>query len=349
MLLFALPAALLLLTLGSDPDEWPCWRGARGDGLSHGTPWASTGKTLWTAEIDLGYSAPCVSQGRVVTYGFDATRSVDVLRCLDAETGAERWRDEWPGELRANQHEGGTLSTPAVADGRVFAVSSSGLASCFDLADGTRRWQVDLAARHELDPGYYGFAGSPVLADGRLLVAVGRALALDPETGATLWASEPLNALYSTPVALEIGGARRLALFSQDALHLLDSATGAPLAAFPWHESERLVNAATPVVAGERLFVSSAYDHGCALVEFGPDGPRALFKNRAMRNKMAGCILIDGHLFGFDESVLKCLDLEGNERWRVRGFGSGALSGGDGKLAVLTSSGELVIDRKSVG
>jgi hypothetical protein len=60
---------------------------------------------------------------------------------------------------------------------------------------------------------------------------------------------------------------------------------------------------------------------------------------------MAGCILQDGLLYGFDESVLKCLDLEGAERWRVRGLGSGALSGGDGKLAILSSSGELVVAR----
>lgn len=349
----AMHSALLLLSLvllaprasASDPDEWPQWRGAQGDGLSHGTPWSSSGVARWSVEIGLGYSAPAVAQGRVVTYGFDRERALDVLRCLDADTGEERWRAELPGEERANQHEGGTLSSPCLAGERVFVFSSSAVLSCHRLADGELLWRADLAERHGLDPGYYGFAGSPIVADGQLLVAAGRVLALEPASGATRWTSEPWNALYSTPVPFAIGGQRRLGVFSQDALHLLDPDTGAALAAFPWHDSDRLVNAATPIVVGESLFVSSAYDHGCALVEFGPDGPRARFKNRAMRNKMAGGILLAGHLYGFDESVLKCLDLEGNERWRVRGLGNGALSGGDGKLAILSSSGELVVAR----
>src|SRR6185503_10868347 len=185
----------------------------------------------------------------------------------------------------------------------------------------------------------------PVVVDGRMLLAAGRVLALDPATGETLWASEPLGAQYSTPAAFELDGAKRLAVFSQQALHLFDALAGKELAAFPWHESDRLVNAATPVVVGTRVFVSSAYEHGCALIEFAPEGPRAVFRNRAMRNKMAGCILLDGHLYGFDEAVLKCLDLAGEERWRVRGLGSGAIAGGDEKLAVLSSGGELVVAR----
>jgi len=232
-----------------------------------------------------------------------------------------------------------------VAGERVFVFSTSGELSCHALEDGALLWRVDLAARHGVDPQYYGFSASPVVHDGTLLVAADRLVALDPATGETRWASEPLQAQYATPAALVIGGAARLAVFGQDALHLVDPADGGALAAFPWHESDRLVNAATPVVVGERVFVSSGYEHGCALVEFAPDGPRALFRNKAMRNKMAGCVLVDGRIYGFDESVLKCLDLEGNERWRARGLGSGALAGGDGKLAVLSSAGELHVAR----
>lgn len=113
--------------------------------------------------------------------------------------------------------------------------------------------------------------------------------------------------------------------------------------------------AASPIVVGERLLISSAYDHGCALVEHAGGELRAgrlaleeldvVWANRELRSKMAGGILLDGHVYGFDESMLVCLDLAGTARWRVRGLGNGALSGGDGKLAVLSSRGELVIAR----
>jgi outer membrane protein assembly factor BamB len=343
----ALVASIVALVSSSpsESSDWPQWRGSLGDGLSHGASWGSEGKTLWTAEIGLGYSAPAVVGGRVLAYGHDAERSLDVLRCLDGSSGRELWRAEAPGELRANQHEGGTLTSPAVAAERVYVLSTSGLVSCHALADGALVWRVDLVERHGVEPAYYGFAASPVVGDGRLYLAAGRALALDPATGATLWATEPIEAQYATPAPCTLGDAPRLALFTQRGLHLLERADGKELALFPFHDADRLVNAATPVVVGSRLFVSSAYEHGCALVEFAPEGPRALFRNKAMRNKMAGCVLLDGHLYGFDESVLKCLDLEGNERWRVRGLGSGAIAGGDGKLAVLSSGGELVVAR----
>src|SRR5262245_42201189 len=337
-------AAPLVLSSSHDACGWPQWRGAHGDGLAC-VPWSSGGKELWRAEIGLGYSAPSVAEGNVLVYGFDRERGLDVLRCLEEASGRERWRAEAPGELRANQHEGGTLSTPAIADGRVLVFSNAGRLACHALADGALLWSVDVAERHGVDPGYYGFAGSPLVRGGTVWLAADKVLALEAATGAARWETEALGALDSAPVAFALRGAERLAVFTQQGLHLLDPVGGAELARFPWHDSERLVNAATPVVVGERLFVSSAYEHGCALVEFAADGPHAAFRNQAMRNKMAGGILTGDHLYGFDESVLQCLDLAGSERWRVRGLGSGALAGGDGKLAILSSSGELIVAR----
>lgn len=344
-MLHALALAVLTALSGSEPGDWPQWRNDAGDGLSREVAWTAEGETRWTSEIGLGYSAVSVSAGRVFAFGFDVERSLDVLRVLALEDGKELWRREWPGELRANQHEGGTLSTPAVADGRVYVSTSSGVVLCHRAEDGEPVWRRDLAAEHELDPGYYGFASSPLVLDGRLFVDFDRTFALDAASGELVWKSAPLQALYATPARFEHAGVPALAVFTQDALTVLARADGAVRAAFPWKKDERRVNAATPVVVGERLFLSSAYEHGCALVEFPPAGPRAAFENKLMRNKMAGCVLVEGALYGFDESVLKCLDLAGQERWRVRGLGNGALSGGDGKLAILSSGGELVVAR----
>ena len=343
MLATPLALALVALTLPNEPGDWPQWRGAEGDGLSHEVAWSPEGTTRWSAEIGLGYSAVSVSDGRVFALGFDAARSLDVLRALALEDGKELWKREWPGELRANQHEGGTLSTPAVAEGCVYVSTSSGAVLCHRVADGELVWRKDLAAEHALDPGYYGFASSPLVLEGRLYLDLDRAFALDARSGELAWKSAPLQAIYATPARFEHAGTPALAIFSQDALHVLARADGAPRAAFPWKKDERRVNAATPVVVGERVFVSSAYEHGCALLEFPAEGARAAWEHKLMRNKMAGCVLVDGALYGFDESVLKCLDLAGAERWRVRGLGNGALSGGDGKLAILSSGGELVV------
>jgi len=332
---------------GGDPGDWPQWRGAHGDGLSHDVAWSENGRTLWTTEIGLGYSQPVVSAGRVFTYGHDAQRSKDMLRALELDSGRELWRQEWAGELRDFQHEGGTLSTPAVAGELVIVGTNLGLVHAFHVADGRPRWTADQREKLGLDPGYYGFAGSPIVDGGEVLISLDRTLALKTETGELLWASEPLEALYTTPVLVHEGERSLVGAFSQQALHFLERASGKELARFPWHKSDRLVNAATPVIVGARVFVSSAYDHGCALVELADGGARSVWESRAMKSKMAGCVLVDGALYGFDESLLECLDLDGQERWRVRGLGNGAVSGGDGKLAVLSSSGELIVARAS--
>lgn len=359
-LLLAALSAGSALAPGNASGDWPCWRGARGDGLSHDVPWGPAGTTRWTAEIGLGYSAPSVADGCVVTLGFDVAREVDVLRALDADTGAERWLQEWPAQRRDFQHEGGSLSTPAIAGGTVFVSTTEGELRAFALEGGAPRWTTDQREALGLDPQYYGFAGSPVVRGGVVYAALDRVLALDAVTGELRWASEPLDARYSTPQPYTWRGRPTLAVLSQQALHLVSAPTGgvdAPtgqedggheLARFPWRKSDRLVNAATPIDLGDSIFVSSGYDHGGARVDLSGDEPRARWETRRMRTKMAGCVALEGGLFGFDESVLRALDQDGEERWHVRGLGNGALSGGDGKLAILSSSGELIVARATL-
>lgn len=339
---------LALLALSSDPGDWPQWRGSAGDGLSAGVPWSPAGREAWRAEIGLGYSAASVADGRVFTFGFDVARSEDVLRVLALDDGREQWSARWPGELRANQHEGGTLATPAVAGGLVLTASSSGVVRAHRVTDGALAWQRDTVAEDGVDPGYYGFAGSPRVLGEVVLVPAERLFALELASGVLRWRSEPLALAYSTPLAFAPRGEPRLACFGQDGVELFTPA-GEHLGRFPFKKDERRVHAASPIVLpGGELFVASGYEHGCARVEFTPEGPRARWESKAMRSKMSGGIFLADGLFGFDEAVLKALDLDGNERWRVRGLGSGALSGGDGKLAIVSSSGELVVARATL-
>jgi len=340
--------ALALVSLSSDPGDWTQWRGSAADGLSTGVSWSPAGREVWRAEIGLGYSAASVANGRVFTLGFDVERGEDVLRAFALDDGREHWSVRWPGELRANQHEGGTLSTPAVAGGLVLTASASGVVRAHRVEDGELAWQRDGVAEDGIDPGYYGFAGSPRVRGDVVLVAAERLFALELTSGALRWRSEPLALAYSTPFAFGPRGEERFACFGQDGVEFFTPA-GEHLGRFPFKKDERRVHAASPIVLpGGELFVASGYEHGCARVEFTPEGPRARWESKAMRSKMSGGIFLADGLFGFDEAVLKALDLDGNERWRVRGLGSGALSGGDGKLAVVSSSGELVVARATL-
>ncbi|MEE8468779.1 MAG: alcohol dehydrogenase, partial [Planctomycetota bacterium] len=95
----------------------------------------------------------------------------------------------------------------------------------------------------------------------------------------------------------------------------------------------------------DRLLISSGYKHGAALVEVGEKGMQMefLWETKGMQNESSTCVLIGEHLYGFDQAVLKCMDLEGNEKWAQRGLGKGALSAAGERLIIMTSRGELVV------
>jgi hypothetical protein len=157
------------------------------------------------------------------------------------------------------------------------------------------------------------------------------------------WKSQDYGDAYATPVDCSVGGRAALAIYAGRGLALIERAGGGEIGLVEWKTAWD-VNAATPVVVGERLFISSGYDHGCALIDFSSGAqPRIVWENKSMRNQMSGCVLVDDHLYGFDDQVLKCIDLAGAERWRERGLGQGALCASDGRLIVIGGKGDLLI------
>ena len=152
---------------------------------------------------------------------------------------------------------------------------------------------------------------------------------------------------YSTPMPFDHNGKPSLAVFNAVGLIVLDRTSGLELAKFGW-KTEYGANIATAIIAGNTAFISSGYNRGCALVGLGRGGLDKIWESRTMRNHMASCILWNGQLYGFDESKLKCVDLEtGRQRWEQGRLGKGALMLGDGKLIVLSERGQLVIAEAS--
>jgi outer membrane protein assembly factor BamB len=344
----ATAAVLLSLPRGSAAQDWPCWRGARGDGVAQSTDWTPEGTRLWSRDVGLGHSSPSVVGERLYTLGFDAEKELDTVFCLAAETGETLWSTSYHGlRLAFDYHDGGTLSTPAVAGERVYVTSSAGQLRALDATTGAVLWMKTVARDVRAKPDAFGFSASPVVVgDGvggeAVLVCMDLVVCLDARTGEIRWTSEPLGAIHSTPTRFELRGEARLAVFGARELCVLDLADGRKLHSFPWFEGHVGKNVATPVAVAGRIFVSSGQDRGCALLEFDAEA-RAVWANRVMRNVMAGCVLVGGHLYGFDESVLKCLDLEGKELWRERGLGNGSLSAAGDRLVLTSSKGELIV------
>lgn len=343
--LTALPLlASSVLPAAGDGLDWPCWRGPGRDGISRESGWSSSGKEadLWRADVGRGYSCVAVADGRLVTKGFDEATGMDVVRCLDALTGEERWSHAYPSRLWDTMHEGGTLTTPVIDGERVYVLSRLGTFWCLEAATGKVLFER-LLVEDEKGLGTFGLVASPLVLAEEVVLNLGRTMALDKASGKTLWETKDYGYSYAVPAPFELDGRALLAVFNGAGLVVLDARDGAELALHPW-TSEYNVNAATPIVVGRRIFLSTGYNaKGCALLEFTGKALEVLWENKEMNSNMNGCVLLDGRLYGFDDAVLKCLSLEGEVLWAERGLGKGTVVASDGRLLVLSEKGELLV------
>src|SRR6185436_17836307 len=104
-----------------------------------------------------------IQDGRLYTQGFDEAKNLDRIVCLDALTGAERWRHEYPAELDANSHGGGTHSTPTVDDGVLYSFERRGVLRALNAENGELLWQRDLTRQEGAVATDYGFGSSPLV------------------------------------------------------------------------------------------------------------------------------------------------------------------------------------------
>jgi len=323
--------------------SWPQWRGPDLDGISKETKWRPDGdaEIRWSKQVGLGYSTVSIAGGRLYTVGHDKDEQKDTVYCLDSTTGDEVWTYAFSANTMAKYHGGGTLATPSV-DGKLLFVSQrQGRILCLDAAKGKVKWEKNVVEAYGAKMPTWGFAASPLVLPDMIVCNYGRVIAFDRK-GKVKWKSKDSGAAYSTPAYFEHKGKPRLAVFNGDGLVILDKKNGKEIVRSAWKTSYN-VNAATPVVMDNKIFISSGYNKGCSLLEFDGKKLKPLWANREMRNKMSGSVAYGQHLYGVDEGgSVKCLDLDGNTKWSQR-FGLGAMSMAGDKLLILTNRGELVI------
>jgi outer membrane protein assembly factor BamB len=349
-------AACLVLAGGAaGAADWAQFRGPARDGVSGETglaaSWPEGGpRQVFRVPLGGGYSGISVAGGRLFTL---FSRGEDEFAaCLDAADGREIWRVRidatWKDDIGP-----GPRSTPTVEGPTAFALSGRGKLFALAAADGRLQWQHDLVAEYGAAPPRWGVSTSPLIEGRLLLVDVGgrkgaSIVAFDKASGAEVWRSQTDKAGYSAPIAITAGGLRQVVAFTGTRLRALAPADGALLWDLPW-ETSYDVNAATPVfIAPDRLFVSSAYNVGGALLRLDVAEGRVkaseVWRNTELKSKFHSAVLAGGQLYGFDEGTFKCLDPKtGETRWRQRGLGHGSLIVADGHLLALGDAGTLVL------
>ncbi len=331
--------------------DWPQWRGPTRDGLSSEKLNGTKVTKVWETEIGIGFSSFTIADGRVYTTGH--ADSKDTVFCFDADTGKEVWKHTYAADLGDKYYEGGTSATPTLEAGKAYHLSRWGNLFCFDAATGKIVWEKNIQQETEADIPDWGFAGSPLVQGELLILNVGKAgTAVEKATGKLVWKSDTDNAGYCTPYPITVNGKAQVVLASGRAYKGIDPTNGNELWEHTWTTSYG-VNAADPILHGAKLFISSGYNKGCALLDLASAEPQELWRNRLMKNQFNSSVLIEGHLYGTDgdfdkNATLKCLEFEtGTEKWKEASTGFGALMAADGKLIIITDKGELVIVKAS--
>jgi outer membrane protein assembly factor BamB len=352
---------LALLASPAAANDWPCFLGPNRNGISPETglnvDWQKKKpKILFKVPIGKGFSSMAVVKGKIYTMAERNKRQFAV--CLDADTGKELWsRDLAPGYLDFQKQGPGPRATPTYHDGKLYCLFPLGHFYCLNAADGATVWQAhalkDTGAEDRSPERYFwGLSGSPLVVGEHVIVHPGGSkgnsvAAYHKDTGKLVWKVGDDPPGYGTPVLIEASGVRLVLVTTGESILAVDPVRGSLLWRFPFGMKPYNCNCATPLWVDNVLYLSSAYNAGCAALELG-DGaqPKVKWQNKNMQNQVATSVIHDGHMYGTNGTLsgytLRCIDLKtGTIKWSDRGPEKSSFVAAQGHLFCLSSSGNL--------
>jgi outer membrane protein assembly factor BamB len=388
--------AALALAPAAAADDWPQWMGPNRDAV-----WTETGivdalppggpKVLWRVPLGGGYTGPAVVGNRVFVADYLAKddprkiarggpadfkpadlAGVERVLCLRADTGELLWKHEYDCPYKISYPDG-PRCTPAVCDGKVYALGAMGHLFCLDAATGSVIWSKDFAKDYAAKAPLFGYSGHPLVVGNKLVCTVGgdgtTAVAFDKDTGKELWRALSAREIgYAPPTLIEAGGAKQLLIWHGEGLAALDPETGkrywsVKLAAWTG------VVVMAPRKDGDYLFAGTVFGTAVA-VKLAADKPAAteVWRGPGRKAQTYGLFPMNmtpfaegGVLYGLDQpGQFRAVKIATGERlwesWRpltgkeesapVFGGTAFVVKNG-GRFFLFTEKGELVIAKLS--
>lgn len=337
--------------------SWSGFRGARRDGDYNAGPirtdWNGL-QPLWTQPVGRGHASFVAADGRAFT--IEQRGGQEVAVAYDVLTGRELWANAWDAVFIPDTGGGpGPRATPAVHDGTLFVLGSTGEFRALDASSGNVRWRtsiVDDAGAANRD---FGIAASPLIV-GNTVVTIagggnGRAvIAYDRASGRIAWSALNDEPSYSSPVRVTLAGVEQILAVLGKRVVGLSTDSGTLLWEVPWPAKGGLGSqTAQPVILGDNRIFLSTGTQGMALEISRDDdrlSARELWQTNRMKNTISSSVLHEGFIYGLDLGILACIDAANGElKWKGGRYGDGQTLLASGHLVITTEEGEVVLVR----
>jgi outer membrane protein assembly factor BamB len=349
------PAAAVEPAVSGAGASWPGFRGPERDGVARGvrieTDWSSSPPVeLWRRPVGPGWSSFAV-QGDLV-YTQEQRGDDELVSCYRLNTGEPVWRHADAVRFWESNGGAGPRGTPTLRDDRVYTMGATGILNALDAGSGTVVWSRDAAADTGQELPDWGFASSPLLVGDLVVVAAaGQLVAYDVATGERRWLGPAGGAGYSSPHLATLGGVPQILLLSGGAVASVAPADGSRLWEHAWEEGASIVQPA--LAENGDVLLTACYEMGGIglrriAVAQGPDGWTVAerWTSRGIKPYFNDFVVHEGHAYGFDNSILACVDLaDGARRWKGGRYGHGqlVLLADADLLLVLSEEGELAL------
>jgi outer membrane protein assembly factor BamB len=353
--------ALLCLTFATQLQaaDWPQFLGPNRNGVSAetnlSTTWSKEGpKILWQKNVGQGFSGSVVANEKLIL--FHRVEDKETVECLDAKTGKPIWKFDYVTTYQDDfGFDEGPRATPTIADGKVYTFGAEGALHCLDFASGKKLWNVDCKTTFHSGKGYFGRVCSPLVEGDFVLLNIGGEngagiVAFNKMDGKLVWKATDDEAGYSSPVAATINEKRLALFFTRRGLVGLNPKDGKVQFDFFWRSRmDASVNAASPLVIGDLIFLSASYGTGAVLLRAKESSvEKAWSGDDILSNHYSTSVHRDGFLYGFhgrqeQGQSLRCVELKtGKVRWSEDNFGAGTVTLAGSQLYILSERGELV-------
>jgi len=375
------PALDTLENLGKrrQGSDWPGLLGPHQDGKSPEkglvSPWPKGGpKVVWQTELGTSYGPPSIAKGRL--FLFDRHEDQARLTAYHAETGAFLWKFEYPTEYEDFYgYNNGPRCCPVIDGNRVYVLGVEGMLHCVNATTGKALWKVDTAKDFHVVQNFFGVGSTPVIAGDLLLVQIGGSppnspptisgrvqpngcgiVAFDKYTGVEKYRLADDLASYSSPVLAVIGDRRWCFVFARNGLVGFDPTNGKLDFHYPWKANlTESVNASNPVVVGDQVLISEAYDpkKGTSVLRVKPGGCEVVWtdsdraRDKSLQTHWSTPIYVDGYVYACSQrhspqADVRCVDWKtGAVQWKEEDTRWTSLTYVDGHFISLNEYGLL--------